>query len=338
VICLVSGQTPYTTICQKEKPKGYLPFICLKYCEIADQDCHLGGTDYQGECTQEEAANYIELRKCTLQACKDYLENCVYDEDEYCLSPACATFCNYYPENNNEEYAEVDIDCSTDSYLYMLKACQDTLTDTKTIIIDNEDLENSDIKSSEELTINDDTISDIDKTETNDNNQKTEISNSINDQASIKLQPVEQQESTNTITNETEKPILETDKSTEIPTITEINSIPKDSNLKPDQKHTHSSSSKPNVDNEQQNLIEHGIDNSNYRDSSNHNIFSSISVSGIVYGIFFICNCFLIMMIMNNSRKIAKLEKKVELNLRKDIGKKKASRKYGKKEVTIKNN
>jgi hypothetical protein len=311
VICLVSGQTPYTTICQKEKPKGYLPFICLKYCEIADQDCHLGGADHQAECTQEEAAYYIEIRKCTLQACNDYLENCVYDENEYCLSPACASFCNYYPDNN--ENTEIEIDCASETYLYMLKACQDTITDTKTINIDNEDSENPDTKSPEEPNNDNDILKDNVTDTTDNNNQPEEILNPIIDQTNIKL-PVEQEPSENN-NDETEsspvEPTLETDISTESPSITEINPIPKAP--KPDQTHTHSSSSHSYVDKDKENLIEHEIDNSNYRDTSNHNIFSSISVSGIVYGLFFICNCFLIMMIMNNSRKIAKLKKKVQL-------------------------
>jgi len=132
-ICLVFGDTPYTLICQKEKPKGTLPNICLKYCQIAEQGCHpsLWKWTQQNGCTEEQEAKYIELRKVTLQVCQDILENCVIENEEdpettIELSSTCSTFC--YKVINEPE--KINSDYISERYESLLQACKNTQSPT----------------------------------------------------------------------------------------------------------------------------------------------------------------------------------------------------------------
>jgi len=133
IVSMAAGETPYTTICKKEKTKGTLPSICLKYCRIAEQGCHLGLWEWkeQNGCTEEQEAHYIELRRMTLQACRDILENCGYRENqldpeesetEIELSSSCLTFCETFSEGpTDQNYTYIN----EDQYVSLLKFCKD---------------------------------------------------------------------------------------------------------------------------------------------------------------------------------------------------------------------
>jgi len=95
-LLVVSSETPYTQICEKERPKGKLPLVCVQYCKIADKGCHPGLWEWkdQNGCTDEQEAQYIEMRRNTLQVCQDYLEFCTYEEGiEPIHDATCDTFC-----------------------------------------------------------------------------------------------------------------------------------------------------------------------------------------------------------------------------------------------------